>query len=185
MQEFFIPVILGTGREGRQSEKAAHVVLEELKKRESVETEFIDARDIAFCLTERESEKSEGWKELVIRADGFLIVSPEYNHGFPGELKIALDALYKEYKAKPVGLCGASDGPIGGARMIELLVPVLVTLGLSPVQRTLAVPKVDQAFDESGRFKDEGLYKRLNGLIDEVLWYAKVLKEGREKYPLP
>lgn len=55
------------------------------------------------------------------RADGLVIVSPEYNHGYPGEMKLMLDQLYKEYNRKPVGICGVSSGALGGARMVEQL----------------------------------------------------------------
>ena len=74
-------------------------------------------KDSQFCAT-------------VERADGLIIVAPEYNHSFPGLLKHVLDTNLKEYIHKAVGVCGVSAGPFGGARMIQSLVPVLRELGL-------------------------------------------------------
>ena len=65
-----------------------------------------------------------------MRADGLVIVAPEYNHGYPGILKHALDTNLKEYIHKPVGLCGVSAGGFGGTRVIESLLPVMRELGM-------------------------------------------------------
>ena len=126
----FIPVILGTPRQGRQSEHAARLVLEETKKRAGVETELIDVRSLHMRLDDAgEDMKDPAFAATVERADGLILVVPEYNHGYPGLLKHALDMNLKEYIHKAVGLCGVSAGPFGGARVIENLLPVMRELG--------------------------------------------------------
>jgi len=100
MKKIFIPIILGTSREGRQSEQAAKWLLEEIERRADIATTIIDVRDFAFPQDKYgESIKDQfpEYGKLVLRADGFIIVSPEYNHGYPGELKILLDMLYEQY----------------------------------------------------------------------------------------
>jgi len=88
----YIPIILGTARDGRQSEKVANFVLQEFKKREGIETEILDVRDYRLPATDNSgsSETAKRLAEHVLRADGFIMVVPEYNHTYPGELKFHL-----------------------------------------------------------------------------------------------
>jgi NAD(P)H-dependent FMN reductase len=108
----YIPVILGTARQGRQSEKAARFILREALAA-SLESEIIDVRDHRIAATDNtgSSPQAQRLAEKVKRADGFIIVSPEYNHGYPGELKMMLDMLFWAYAKKPVGICGKSAWP--------------------------------------------------------------------------
>ena len=111
----FIPVILGTPRQGRRSEHPAHLVLEEMKKRAGVETELIDVRALHMRMDDAGEEmKDPAFSATVERADALILIVPEYNHGYPGLLKHALDMNMKEYIHKAVGLCGVSAGPFGG-----------------------------------------------------------------------
>ncbi len=127
----FIPVILGTVRKGRASENVAKFVFSEVQKREEVETQLIDIRDLNFPVDDAgEQIKDAEFSETCERADGFVIVTPEYNHGYPGMLKHVLDSNLKEYIHKAVGVCGVSAGGFGGTRVIEALLPVLRELGL-------------------------------------------------------
>src|SRR6266478_4168327 len=127
----FIPVILGTARQGRESEHAARFVFEQTKRRVGVETELIDVRTLPMRLDDAgEQMKDPAFSATVERCDGLILVTPEYNHGYPGLLKHALDMNLKEYIHKVVGICGVSAGPFGGARVIEQLLPVVRELGL-------------------------------------------------------
>src|SRR5437660_2635418 len=127
----FIPIILGTARQGRQSENVAHFVFEQTKKRADVETELIDVRELPMRLDDAgEQMKDATFSATIERCDGIILVVPEYNHGYPGLLKHALDMNLKEYVHKAVGICGISAGPSGGARVIEGLLPVMRELGL-------------------------------------------------------
>lgn len=178
----YIPIILGTAREGRLSEKVANFVLGEVKKTE-LESEIIDVRDFRIAATDktRSLPAAKKFAEKASRADGFIIVTPEYNHGFSGELKMLLDMLYEEYFNKPVAFCGVSNGPIGGARGIQLLRLVCVSLGMYPILETVYFPMVKDLFDENNRIKDEGYIKRMQGLIKGITEHARVLKAGREQ----
>src|SRR3954466_5761562 len=112
----FIPLILGTARQGRESEHVALFVISEMKKRPEIETELIDVRQLKMRLDDAgENMKDASFAEKMTRADGLVIVTPEYNHGYPGLLKHALDMCLKEYIHKTVGIIGVSAGAFGGS----------------------------------------------------------------------
>jgi NAD(P)H-dependent FMN reductase len=181
----FIPVILGTPRQGRMSEHAARFVLGEVQKREGVETELIDVRELG--LTTRDAggaAKIESFAKSVTRSDALLIVTPEYNHGYPGMLKHALDTNLKEYVHKAVGVCGVSAGGFGGTRVIENLLPVMRELGLVTIYWDLNFSSVGKVFDQSGALLDESYVKRADKFLSELVWMAKVLRYGRENVKL-
>jgi NAD(P)H-dependent FMN reductase len=130
-----IPVILGTPRQGRLSEHVARVMIDQLCKRDGVQTSLIDVRELELPTTDAgEAIKHPQFSESVMRADGLIIVAPEYNHGYPGILKHVLDTNLKEYIHKPVGLCGVSAGGFGGTRVVESLLPVMRELVGCPVR---------------------------------------------------
>lgn len=171
----YIPIILGTAREGRHSEKVARFMLAELKKA-GIETELIDVKDhrIAATSNAEDMPQVKALSPKFEKADGFIIVSPEYNHGYPGELKMFLDMFYNQYAHKPLGICGVSMGPLGGARMVEQLRQVSVELHMIPIREALYFPLVRQAFDENGAFKDAAAYQeRIKKFLDEISWYVK------------
>ena len=83
----------------------------------------------------------------IVNADGLVIVTPEYNHGYPGTLKAVLDLLLREYIHKAVAFVGVSAGPWGGTRVIEALVPMVRELGLAVTFTDLNFPKVQNTFE--------------------------------------
>ena len=177
----FIPVILGTARQGRQSEHVARFVFEQTKKRVDVETELIDVREIPMRLDdEGEQMKDATFSATIERCDGIILVVPEYNHGYPGLLKHALDMNLKEYIHKAVGICGVSAGPFGGARVIEGLLPVMRELGLVAIFEDVNFGKVGTLFDEHGKLLEQSYVGRVEKFLKELIWMARVLRHGRE-----
>ena len=180
----FIPVILGTARQGRQTENVARFVFEQTKKRADVETELIDVRELPMKLDDAgEQMKDPKFSAAVERCDGLIIVTPEYNHGYPGLLKHALDMNLKEYIHKAVGICGVSAGPIGGARVIENLLPVMRELGLVTIFWDVNFGNVQTIFDEQGNLLDRNYVRRVDKFLNELIWMARVLRHGRENVP--
>lgn len=181
----FIPVILGTTRQGRASESVAKFVTEELRKRDGVETELIDIRNIQLPANdEGESIKDAQFSATVQRADGLVIVTPEYNHGFPGSLKRVLDTNLKEYIHKAAGICGVSAGGFGGTRVIQSLLPVLRELGLMTIFWDGNFSSAHKLFDADGKLLDEAYVKRIDSFLKELIWMSKVLRYGRENVTL-
>jgi NAD(P)H-dependent FMN reductase len=177
----FIPIILGTARQGRESEHAARLVLEQTKKRAGVDTEFIDVRTLPMRLDDAgEQMKDPKFASTIERCDALIIVTPEYNHSFPGLLKHALDMNLKEYIHKAVGICGVSAGQFGGARVIENLLSVMRELGLVTIFEDVNFGKVGTLFDEHGSLLDQNFIRRIDTFLNELMWMARVLRYGRE-----
>src|SRR5262249_59386748 len=101
------------------------------------------------------------------RCDGLIIVTPEYNHGYAGLLKHALDMNLEEYIHKAVGICGVSAGSFGGARVIEALLPVMRELGLVTIFWDVNFGNVRSLFDEHGDLLDKSYVVVLYKVIDE------------------
>jgi NAD(P)H-dependent FMN reductase len=178
----FIPLILGTARQGRRSEHAARLVFEQTKKRAGVETEFIDIRDLPMKLDDAgEQMKDPKFSATIERCDGLIIVAPEYNHSFPGLLKHALDMNLKEYIHKAVGICGVSAGAFGGARVIENFLPVLRELGLVTIFEDVNFARVKTLFDDHGALLDQNFVRRIDKFLDELIWMSRALRYGRER----
>lgn len=182
----FIPVILGTPRQGRQSEYVAQFIVEQLTLRDNVETDLIDIRDIAIATNDAgESLKDAAFSTAMERADGLIIVVPEYNHGYPGLLKHVLDTCLKEYIHKAVGLCGVSAGPFGGTRAIQNLLPVMRELGLVNIFYDLNFGNVQSLFDRSDQMIDKPTYiRRMERFMEELMWMSAVLRYGRTEVSL-
>lgn len=177
----FIPVILGTARKGRRSENAARFIFEQAKTRAGVEAELVDVAKIPMRLDDAgEQMKDPGFSKLVTRADAFVLVVPEYNHGYPGLLKHALDMNLDEYAHKAVGICGVSAGPFGGARVIEALLPVMRELGLVTIFTDVNFSNAGKIFDEHGELLEDSFVRRAAKFLDELIWMARVLRYGRE-----
>lgn len=177
----FIPVILGTVRKGRASENVAKFVYEETKKRYGVTTELIDLRDLKLAIDDAgEAIKDAKFSETIQRADGLVLVVPEYNHGYPGMLKHMLDSNLKEYIHKAAGICGVSAGGFGGTRMIQNLLPVLRELGLVTIFWDGNFSGARNLFDAEGKLLDQSYVQRIDKFLGELIWMSKVLRHGRE-----
>jgi NAD(P)H-dependent FMN reductase len=175
-----VPVILGTPRRGRMSEHAAALMLAEIEKRPGVVSELIDVATLPIPVDDAgETAKDPTFADKMNRADALVIVSPEYNHGYPGLLKHVLDTNLKEYVHKAVGIVGVSAGVFGGARVIQNLIPVLRELGLVTIFWDVNFTTVQSRFDEHGALLDESFLPRIEKFLDELLWMAETLRHGR------
>lgn len=181
--KLFLPILLGTNRQGRQSENVAKWLFGKMNKREDFETEFFDVCDFDFPQNDYGQALKDNfpeWRDSITKADGLVIVVPEYNHGYPGSLKSVLDLLLKEYIHKAVGLVGVSASPWGGTRVIEACVPMVRELGLAVTFADLNFPQVQNKFDEHGNLLHEAFNRRAEEFLDEIVWMSKALRWGRE-----
>jgi len=181
----FAPVILGTSRQGRASEYAAHFVFDHVSKRSDIRTDFIDIRNIRLSIDDAgEAIKDSGFSATVAKADALILVVPEYNHSFPGLLKHVLDTNLKEYIHKAAGVCGVSAGPFGGARMIQSLLPVLRELGLVTIFSDVYFGNAGKLFDPAtGAIADPAYTGRVDKFLNELVWMAHALRYARENIP--
>ena len=166
------------------SEHAAALMRAEIEKRPGVLTELIDVGKLPIPVDDAgEAVTNAAFSEKMNRADGLVIVSPEYNHGYPGLLKHVLDTNLKEYIHKAVGIVGVSAGVFGGARVIQNLIPVLRELGLVTIFWDVNFTTVQTRFDGSGKLLDESFLPRIEKFLDELLWMAETLRYGRSHVP--
>jgi len=157
-------------------------MLGEVQKHEDVSTELIDLRDLRFTNDDAgETIKDANFSAAMERADGLILVVPEYNHGYPGLLKHALDTNLKEYIHKAVGVCGVSAGGFGGTRMIQNLLPVLRELGLVTIFWDGNFSGSHKLFDSTGNILDTTYVRRIDQFLKELIWMSKVLRYGRER----
>jgi NAD(P)H-dependent FMN reductase len=186
MDKLLIPVLLGTNRKKRNSVHAARWLVGEMEKREEIETRLFDASEFAFPQDDYGQEIKDlfpEWRDTIIKADGLVIVAPEYNHGYPGILKAILDLLLREYIHKAVAFVGVSAGPWGGTRVIEAMVPMVRELGLAVSFSDLNFPKVQNTFDSEGKLINPLYEKLVKDFLDELVWMSRTLKWGRENVP--
>lgn len=182
-----IHVILGSIREGRAGEKIAHWFMDTIKDYEHADLELVDLLDFSLPMfaeavpsSMREGKHSnpaiQKWLDKVAEADGYIIITPEYNHSFSSVLKNALDYPYKEWNHKPIGFVGYG-GFAGGARAVEQLRQVVSELRMYDVRDQVLIPTVWNAFDQDGRLQNVEIHtKNALLIVDEVSSLAKQLK---------
>jgi NAD(P)H-dependent FMN reductase len=183
MKKLKIPVLLGTPREGRQTEFVARWLTGRIEERSDIETRLFDVRD--FDLPQDHygmeiNDRFPEWRDAIVEADGLVIVTPEYNHGYPGTLKSVIDLLLPEYIHKAVALVGVSAGVWGGTRVIESMIPMVRELGLAVTFTDLNFPQVQKKFDDTGKLLDTAYEGRAEGFLDELVWMSSALRWGRE-----
>jgi NAD(P)H-dependent FMN reductase len=181
MNKLTIAVLAGTIRSERKSIHAARLVFENAKEFPEIEAIFVDPINFNFPYDGKdEINKDPKYTEITSKADGFFIVTPEYNHSFPGSLKRMLDSELKNYIHKPVAFGGVSSGPWGGTRAIEALHQSVRALGLVSTFKDVHFPNISKIFDDGGKLLDERYNVRIQKTYKELIWMAQTLKYGRE-----
>ena len=186
MDQLFLPILLGTNRKKRLSVHPARWLLGQMQQRPGIETRLFDVSEFALPHDDYGQEIKHlfpDWRDAIIKADGLVIVTPEYNHGYPGTLKAVLDLLLREYVHKPVAFVGVSAGIWGGTRVIEAMLPMVRELGLAATFTDLNFPRVEKTFDAEGKLLDPAVEKRAADFLDELVWMSRTMKWGRENVP--
>jgi NAD(P)H-dependent FMN reductase len=155
--------------------------------RPGLQVELVDLRDcpLPFFEGHRASPIAAAWAQRVSQADGYVLVTPEYNHSFPAVLKNALDHAYAEWNNKPAAIVSYSAGPAAGIRAVEQLRLVAVELRTAPLREAVHLPHVASAFADDGQPWDAGHVRQLDALLEELVWWARTLKVAREATPVP
>lgn len=181
--ELFIPVLQGTSRANRKSIQVSNYIYEALSGTEGVKSLLVDPKDYNFPNDGNDPEgKDPRYTKITLEADAFFIVTPEYNHSYPGSLKRMLDSELKNYIHKPVAIAGVSDGNWGGVRAIEALLHPLREMGMAVTFSDVQVPYVQDAFEKDGK-PIERIQQSVDRAITELLWMTKTFKYGRENIP--
>lgn len=179
-----IAVLAGTTRVQRESIHAARFIAEFGRQLSDVEIIFVDPTEFNFPGDGNDPEgKDPRYTEITERADAFFVVTPEYNHSFPGSLKRMMDSELGNYVHKAVAFAGCSSGSWGGVRAIEALVTSVREMGLTPTFTDVHFPRVQDIFAENGDMKEEYLaryHKNVQAAYDELIWMASALKAARQ-----
>lgn len=183
---YHIAIISSSVRVGRNSHRVALFFKKYLEENQLASAEILDLNTYNFPIFEERlrfmKEPSEAvldFASRVTQADGIIIVTPEYNGGYPASLKNAIDLLYPEWKRKPVAIATASNGPFGGAQVNTSLVFSLWKIGVLLVPAMYLGPKVQDAYDEQGNPTDpDATTKRAKAFIDEILWCINAAKKA-------
>ena len=183
-----IAVIYGSVRQNRQGIKAARFVVRKLDERGHTVT-LVDPLEYKFPFLDlmykeyepgTAPEAIETVAQILNNADGFIIVSAEYNHGEPAALKNLLDHYQSEYLYKPSGIVTYSAGPFGGVRALITLRAILAELGTPSIPSMFPISQIQQAFDDIGEPRKEAYHSRIRKFLDEFEWYACALKRARD-----
>jgi NAD(P)H-dependent FMN reductase len=172
-----IKVILGSVRRARSGDKVAEWVMEQASKRSGdVSYELLDLREINLPLYDEPFppkagkpytlETTKEWSRMIGEADGFVFVTPEYNHGYSPALKNAIDHLYREWVGKPVAMVGY--GAAGASDSIRQLREVMSHVDLKPLDRQVGISSIWDAFDAAGVLKSGNISGDLDDLLSEL-----------------
>jgi NAD(P)H-dependent FMN reductase len=192
-----IKTILGTTRRRRFGDKPAHWICEEARAHPDVEVELLDLRDYPLPFFDEPASPMWGngqyandavqrWADRIADGDAFIIVTAEYNHGYPAVLKNAIDYIYPEWVNKPVGF--VSYGNAGGARAVEQLRQVVVELQMLPIKNAIHIPgpvylslmnEPVPPNPDLFRPLKEGRVDQVERFLTELLWSARALKHAR------
>ena len=184
-----ILVIYGSVRHHRQGIRATLFILKKVKER-GHDVTLIDPLEYDLPLLDRmykefdEGEAPENMEELarlIKKADGYIIVSAEYNHSIPPALSNLLDHYLEEYFFKPSAIVCYSKGGFGGVRAAMQLRSMLAEMGMSSIPSIFAISKINDSINEDGTANEDHYDKRVVRFLDEFEWYAEALKTKREE----
>lgn len=185
-----IQIIIGSTRINRAADKVVDWLKPHLTQFKDTEFEIIDLRDWQLPFFDEPASlmvlngnythpEGKKWAAKVAEADGYIFITPEYNHGYSAVLKNALDYAYFEWNRKP-GAFISYGGSAGGGRAVEQLRQILVELQMVPTRFGVHITNIWAAFDESGKILNEEHYnKAFSALVEDLLWWTKTLKEAR------
>jgi NAD(P)H-dependent FMN reductase len=195
-----LQVIVGSTRPNRAADKVVPWVTRHAAVHEGFEIELLDLRDWPLPMfgehmgsigdprdPSYSGEIVRRWNRKIAEADAYLVITPEYNHSIPGELKNAIDTVFVSFgfRNKPVAAVGYSGGVGGGIRAIEHLVQIVTEAEAVLLRSTVVLPFVDTAFGEDGEPTDPMTQISLQVLLEDLAWWSRTLRDARTAGELP
>jgi len=187
-----IGVILASVREVRRGEAFAAWVMVQAAARTDMQAELLDLKawplpDYTASSNATAAEQGfaagtieQRWAERIRSLDGYIMVSPEYNRGYPGQLKNAIDLLYTAWNYKPVAFV-SYGGSANGAIAAQQLVQVTAELRMVPVRDQVNIRLIGLETTPEGHPAGEFYAKRAAAMMNELVWWARVLNDARAK----
>jgi NAD(P)H-dependent FMN reductase len=178
-----LAIIIGSVRSGRFGPVVADWFLSQLKLNAEFDVDVIDLADLVLPHDLDGTGDTNEFAERVNRADAFVVITPEYNHGYPGQLKTAIDSVRDEWRAKPVAFI-SYGGMAGGLRSVEQLRLVFTELQMVTIRQAVSFHWVHDQFDEGGCLRDpDRANAAAQALLTQLSWWACSLREGRTARP--
>jgi NAD(P)H-dependent FMN reductase len=172
-----LAVIIGSVRDGRFGPNVANWFVEQAEQRGDLTLDVIDLADTTI--------PDPAFTDRIGAADAFVVITPEYNHSFPGPLKHAIDSVRGEWSAKPVGFV-SYGGMAGGLRAVEPLRGVFAELHAVTIRETVSFTNYPDLFDGTGQLKDPtGPNIAAATLLRQLVWWALALNTARRLQPYP
>lgn len=191
-QQATVAVLVGSTRDGRFGKTVADWFTSQLSRRDDIEVDLIDLAELPLPIVhqahpivtgEYAAPEVRAFAERIGAADGFVIVTPEYNHGYPASLKLAIDSVNPEWRAKPVGFV-SYGGIAGGLRSVEQLRQVFIELHAVPIRDGISFHWAHGQFDQDGQPHDsEGVGIAAKTMLDQLVWWSLALREARANRP--
>lgn len=182
-----IAIIVGSVRQNRQGIKVARWMEEKLKERGHT-VYFIDPLVLNLPLLDKMYKEMidppENLKQLrnqIVEAEGYMPITPEYNHSTSAGLKNTLDYFLEEYYFKPSAIVSYSVGGFGGVNAVQHLRGIFAELGAPSISSSFSISKVQNVFDDAGKLREQLYEKRVIRFIEEFEWYIDAFKNQRAK----
>lgn len=186
-----VKIILASVREGRFGDKPAAWIYDLAKNHTEFSVELLDLKDYplpmfaeavspAFVKDAYASPEVNRWAEKIAEADAFIVVTPEYNHGYPSSLKNNIDHLYKEWNNKPI--CFVAYGSMGGARAVQQLKEVSIELQMAPMRNAVHILSPWFLTEPDGTLKPGALdtyVQSAEHMLTQLTWWANALNTAR------
>lgn len=188
-----LAILLGSTRDGRFGGTVAQWFRELAEQHPSFSVDVIDLAEVELPTVQsaahpkagRYPDRVQPFARRIAAADAYVLVTPEYNHGYPAALKLALDSVYAEWNAKPASFV-TYGGASGGIRAAEQLRQVLAELHVATIRDAVALPFARRSFDEDGALIDEGrVSTAAKTMLDQLAWWGQALRDGRERAAYP
>ena len=184
-----ISIISSSVREGRKSHNVSLYFQNYLTENKLATADIIDLKAYNFPIFESTLKTMNNPAKNIIEfadkiksSDGIIIVTPEYNGGYPASLKNAIDLLYEEWKHKPVAIVTVSAGPFAGTQALVSLQFTLWKMMAWTIPAMFSVPTVDKAYDDTGKALDKSNSDKLAAVfIKELLWCIEADKAPKHQ----
>ncbi|MFD4295520.1 NADPH-dependent FMN reductase [Rhodococcus sp. NPDC058532] len=183
-QPIRLEILLGSVREGRFGPVVADWFLRRAGQHPAFDAVLLDLADTPLPLDHAGTPDVERFRRRVAAADAFVMVTPEYNHGYPAALKNAIDTAKEEWRAKPVGFV-SYGGLSGGLRATEQLRLVTAEVHMISVRQTVSFHRARKRFDADGETSDGAAIDGADRMLDQLAWWAAAARDARAERPYP
>jgi NAD(P)H-dependent FMN reductase len=180
-----IALIYGSTRPGRFCDKVVHWAAAEIRRRAIFALDIIDPAQLVLPSPHKCQDRDElvQLTQRIERADAFIIVTPEYNHGYPAPLKFLIDSVYSPWQAKPVAFV-SYGGIAGGLRAVEQLRLVFAELHAVTIRDSVSFANAWEQFDANGQLlQPERARRSMTALLEQLQWWARALRTARAAAP--